>query len=143
MNVNTRGNTYQIPPLAPTAAARVMLLSALFPCRVSPIRGASSPIRGASSLRGGSTVMRDNISSLRDRIAHEPAKHPAFRLPEAPDTVDEYGLGIARYLHLKSGAEVLSVQAADDNKVFCITFGTPVADSTGVPHILEHSVLCG
>ena len=31
----------------------------------------------------------------------------------------------------------------DDNKVFCIGFRTPPSDSTGVPHILEHSVLCG
>jgi len=50
---------------------------------------------------------------------------------------------MARYFHVASGAEVLSVQADDPNKVFCITFGTPVTDSTGCPHILEHSVLCG
>ena len=32
---------------------------------------------------------------------------------------------------------------ADDNKVFGITFRTPPTDPTGIPHILEHSVLCG
>jgi len=37
----------------------------------------------------------------------------------------------------------LSVATDDDNKVFGITFRTPPEDSTGVPHILEHSVLCG
>ena len=31
----------------------------------------------------------------------------------------------------------------DDNKVFSISFRTPPEDSTGLPHILEHSVLCG
>ena len=31
----------------------------------------------------------------------------------------------------------------DENKVFNIAFRTPPADSTGVAHILEHSVLCG
>ena len=31
----------------------------------------------------------------------------------------------------------------DENKVFNIIFRTPPADSTGVAHILEHSVLCG
>ena len=31
----------------------------------------------------------------------------------------------------------------DENKVFCVGFRTPPGDSTGVPHILEHSVLCG
>ena len=45
--------------------------------------------------------------------------------------------------HKKSGARVLVLSNEDDNKVFCIGFRTPVSDSTGVPHILEHSVLCG
>lgn len=39
--------------------------------------------------------------------------------------------------------QVLSVIADDDNKVFGVTFRTPPRDSTGLPHILEHSVLCG
>ena len=41
------------------------------------------------------------------------------------------------------GAEVLSLVNDDENKVFGITFKTPPEDSTGVAHILEHSVLCG
>jgi len=47
------------------------------------------------------------------------------------------------YRHKKTGAELLSVHNDDDNKVFGITFRTPPTDSTGVPHVLEHSVLCG
>jgi presequence protease len=47
------------------------------------------------------------------------------------------------YRHKKTGAEVLSMVADDENKVFGITFRTPPFDSTGVAHILEHSVLCG
>lgn len=47
------------------------------------------------------------------------------------------------YRHKNTGAEVLSIKNDDDNKVFGITFRTPPNDSTGVPHILEHSVLCG
>ena len=47
------------------------------------------------------------------------------------------------YMHCRSGAKVISVEAEDRNKVFGIVFRTPVADSTGLPHILEHSVLCG
>ncbi|MBN2124977.1 MAG: insulinase family protein [Deltaproteobacteria bacterium] len=47
------------------------------------------------------------------------------------------------YRHLKTGAELLSLANEDENKVFGITFRTPPADSTGVAHILEHSVLCG
>ncbi|MCX5850493.1 MAG: insulinase family protein, partial [Deltaproteobacteria bacterium] len=47
------------------------------------------------------------------------------------------------YRHLKTGAGLLSVVSNDENKVFGITFRTPPGDSTGVAHILEHSVLCG
>ncbi|XP_020580862.1 presequence protease 2, chloroplastic/mitochondrial-like isoform X2 [Phalaenopsis equestris] len=47
------------------------------------------------------------------------------------------------YKHKKTGAEVISVSNDDENKVFGIVFRTPPKDSTGIPHILEHSVLCG
>jgi Zn-dependent M16 (insulinase) family peptidase len=47
------------------------------------------------------------------------------------------------FRHLKTGAELLSLVRDDENKVFGITFRTPPTDSTGVAHILEHSVLCG
>ncbi|MED5416661.1 MAG: insulinase family protein, partial [Candidatus Latescibacterota bacterium] len=43
-----------------------------------------------------------------------------------------------------TGARVVSIaNPQDENKVFGITFRTPPTDSTGLPHILEHSVLCG
>lgn len=45
--------------------------------------------------------------------------------------------------HKKSGARIFLLSNDDENKVFTIGFRTPPADSTGVPHILEHSVLCG
>ncbi len=47
------------------------------------------------------------------------------------------------FRHRKSGARVLILANDDENKVFSIGFRTPPPDSTGVPHILEHSVLCG
>lgn len=45
--------------------------------------------------------------------------------------------------HKKSGARVVYIENDDPNKVFSIAFRTPPSDSTGVPHIMEHSVLCG
>ena len=45
--------------------------------------------------------------------------------------------------HKKTGARVALVSNDDENKVFCIGFRTTPKDSTGVAHILEHSVLCG
>lgn len=47
------------------------------------------------------------------------------------------------FQHVKSGARLLYLQNDDENKVFSISFRTPPKDSTGVFHILEHSVLCG
>ena len=47
------------------------------------------------------------------------------------------------YRHARTGAELLSLINTDENKVFGISFATPPSDSTGVAHILEHSVLCG
>ncbi len=45
--------------------------------------------------------------------------------------------------HKKSGARLFVVSNDDENKVFTVGFRTPVEDNTGVPHIMEHSVLCG
>ncbi len=45
--------------------------------------------------------------------------------------------------HKKTKAKVFLLSNEDDNKVFCIGFRTPPDDNTGLPHILEHSVLCG
>jgi Zn-dependent M16 (insulinase) family peptidase len=45
--------------------------------------------------------------------------------------------------HEKSGAKLIKIENDDDNKVFSIGFRTPPEDSTGLTHILEHSVLCG
>lgn len=59
------------------------------------------------------------------------------------ETIEEYGAKVVLFRHKKTGAEIMSVIAPDENKVFGITFRTPPDDSTGIPHILEHSVLCG
>ena len=54
-------------------------------------------------------------------------------------------IGSVSYLvrHKKTGARLALLSNDDDNKVFYIGFRTPPKDSTGVAHILEHSVLCG
>lgn len=45
--------------------------------------------------------------------------------------------------HKKSGARIAILSNNDDNKVFYIGFKTPPEDETGVPHIIEHTTLCG
>ncbi|WP_374626011.1 insulinase family protein [Devosia sp.] len=70
------------------------------------------------------------------------SEHPAFELVREQQ-IGEISSLARLYRHRKTGAEVLSLVNDDENKVFGITFKTPPEDSTGVAHILEHSVLCG
>jgi Zn-dependent M16 (insulinase) family peptidase len=69
-------------------------------------------------------------------------KYHGFRLTEERD-VQETNSTVRLFLHDKSGARLFYMENEDDNKVFSISFRTPPKDSTGLPHILEHSVLCG
>jgi len=57
--------------------------------------------------------------------------------------IPEINSKVKLFRHMKTGAELLSVENDDENKVFGITLRTPPPDSTGLPHIMEHSVLCG
>lgn len=65
-----------------------------------------------------------------------------FRYVEVQQ-VEEINSTAHLFVHDKSGARLLFLENDDDNRVFAITFRTPPEDSTGLPHILEHSVLCG
>jgi presequence protease len=58
------------------------------------------------------------------------------------ENVAEYNTEARLYRH-RSGARLLSMVNDDENKVFGANFCTPPADSTGIAHIMEHSVLCG
>ncbi|KHK01438.1 insulinase family protein [Desulfovibrio sp. TomC] len=59
------------------------------------------------------------------------------------ESLDEYAARAMVLRHDRTGAELLSLVLDDANKVFGAAFRTPPDCSTGVPHILEHSVLCG
>ena len=67
---------------------------------------------------------------------------PAYELVMQQDIPDIQSEG---YLlrHKKSGARVMVLENQDENKVFNIAFRTTPTDSTGVAHIIEHTVLCG
>lgn len=66
----------------------------------------------------------------------------AYELIQQEEIQDVHAKG---YLlkHKKSGARVMLLANDDENKVFNIAFRTPPANSTGVAHIIEHTVLCG
>lgn len=109
-------------------------------------RSAASQLINSTAGRFASTntcsIARSSTVAPADLEKNLGVEHPSFEII-ATDVVNEFGAYCTLYRHKKSGAELLSVSTDDDNKCFGITFRTPPSDSTGVPHILEHSVLCG
>ena len=69
-------------------------------------------------------------------------KLSAYNVVEISD-IDELSAKAAILEHKKTKARIFALLTDDNNKVFTIGFRTPSKDSTGVAHILEHSVLCG
>ena len=65
-----------------------------------------------------------------------------FKLIKEEQIKEVQGVGTL-WEHEKSGAKLFHIQCDDDNKVFSVSFRTPPKDDAGLPHILEHSVLCG
>ena len=68
--------------------------------------------------------------------------HHSFELVKEQN-IPEINTHARLYLHVPTGAEMLSLENGDENKVFGVTFRTPPEDSTGLPHIMEHAVLRG
>ncbi|KAJ3410731.1 Presequence protease, mitochondrial [Chytridiales sp. JEL 0842] len=62
---------------------------------------------------------------------------------EQVKTISDFDLTAVRLKHQKTGADHLHIFKEDTNNVFAVGFQTAPKDSTGVPHILEHTVLCG
>lgn len=57
--------------------------------------------------------------------------------------IEEIQSNVTVYQHDKTNARICTIENNDSNKVFSIAFRTPPINSTGLTHILEHSVLCG
>lgn len=67
---------------------------------------------------------------------------PAYELVREEQLTDLNSIGLV-YQHKKTKARIAVISNDDNNKVFSIGFRTPPEDSTGVAHIVEHTVLCG
>lgn len=73
----------------------------------------------------------------------EEVKIPESYCLEKSEYIKELSSFALLLRHKVSGARVLVLSNEDDNKVFSVGFRTPPQNSTGVPHIIEHTVLCG
>ena len=90
-------------------------------------------------------------SSLASGVAHK--KHNTERIAIGQTVfgfelvkqkrIPELDVNALLFMHKQTGAQLLKLEADDDNKTFSIAFKTPVSDDTGLPHILEHAVLNG
>ncbi|KAL8060555.1 hypothetical protein ABFX02_02G032500 [Erythranthe guttata] len=110
-----------------------------------------------SSVSGPSVQLRRHFNPISVRAIATSSAQPFSEVLGADDDVadklgfekvseefiDECKSRAVLYKHKKTGAEIMSVSNDDENKVFGIVLRTPPKDSTGIPHILEHSVLCG
>ncbi len=70
------------------------------------------------------------------------AESAAFRLISR-ESIKEINGALNVYEHVKSGATLVHIEDGDPQKLFMIGFRTAPTDDTGLPHIMEHSVLCG
>ena len=71
-----------------------------------------------------------------------PSTHPAFELTRRVP-IESLGLEVQEYVHKATGARHLHMATNSDENVFMVALKTVPEDSTGVAHILEHTVLCG
>ncbi|MBX4264208.1 insulinase family protein [Clostridium estertheticum] len=101
----------------------------------------------------GEQIVQDTQGSQL-KISNTKPKISKKREIEVGDNISGFTLESKKWLsdiqstsmifkHNKSGAKLIYLQNDDENKVFSISFRTPVNDNTGVNHIIEHSVLCG
>ena len=70
------------------------------------------------------------------------SEYQGFKV-ESVQEVDDLALTAVRLTHIRTQADYLHIARQDTNNVFCVGFRTTPWDSTGVSHILEHTVLCG
>lgn len=102
---------------------------------LAPWQRCRHPTQSTSRCGLASLASLDQSPQLRE------SKH-TFRL-KRKKRVPELQLTAYEFEHKKTGAEYLHVARDDKNNVFSIGFKTNPPDHTGVPHILEHTTLCG
>ncbi|MBY4797241.1 insulinase family protein [Collinsella sp. AGMB00827] len=85
---------------------------------------------------------RERAAKILQKNMHNNEPIAGFMI-ERSEEVPEFDADAYVLRHKASGARLLYLACDDENKAFAIAFKTPPSDSTGVFHILEHSVLCG
>ncbi|XP_050211088.1 presequence protease 1, chloroplastic/mitochondrial-like [Mercurialis annua] len=119
---------WRLLPLAATSSSSSSFHFSKHFSSISPAAIATNPAYASPDVSGG--------------VPNEVAEKLGFE-KVSEEFITECKSKAVLFRHKKTGAQVMSVSNDDENKVFGIVFRTPPKDSTGIPHILEHSVLCG
>ena len=116
--------------------------------RNSFLRGAASQHVTCRTFKSSISATSNTLHSRKEIVQDELAKFKkgeilhGFIVDEISN-IDELFLTAVRLTHLSTGAQYLHLARDDTNNVFSIGFRTTPMDSTGLPHILEHTTLCG
>ncbi|KAL1985225.1 hypothetical protein VTN96DRAFT_8141 [Rasamsonia emersonii] len=112
-------------------------LSLLQPAAKAPLRTPGSRLSGLALPRRAASTVTDlkNFPAVGEKLH-------GFTVRDKKH-VPELHLSAVLLKHDKTDAEYLHVAREDKNNVFSIGFKTNPPDATGVPHILEHTTLCG
>lgn len=102
-------------------------------------RNLGGSVRAAYSVLTSANEAKVNVGIENLSVG---AEYEGFRVQSIQE-VEDLALTAVRLSHIKTGADYLHVSREDANNVFCVGFRTTPKDSTGVSHILEHTVLCG
>ncbi|KAI8824441.1 peptidase M16C associated-domain-containing protein [Fimicolochytrium jonesii] len=106
--------------------------------------GQLSLLRVAGAIRAARPALgRVGLATLANGFDYKPGQTLHGFIVQRVQRVPEFDLSAIQLKHDKTGADYLHVAKQDTNNVFNVAFHTPVTDSTGVPHILEHVTLCG
>ncbi|XP_023305859.2 presequence protease, mitochondrial [Lucilia cuprina] len=92
--------------------------------------------------KGKINLETPTVITQLDRKFKEGEKYEGFECVRT-EHVPEFGIMSYTFRHLVTGTELWYLDRNDANNVFSVNFRTTPFDSTGLPHILEHSVLCG
>ncbi|OEH78860.1 mitochondrial presequence protease related protein [Cyclospora cayetanensis] len=122
--------------VAPSAGAFASVCSKLLSSRSGDAMSRSAP--------ADSSCKSADVNTCQSGGVHSPVEHPAFDLLQS-QYVAEYDLHVVDYKHRQSSARVISLTApkTETEKAFMVAFRTPIENSAGAPHIVEHSVLMG
>ncbi|KAL7746511.1 Mitochondrial presequence protease [Sorochytrium milnesiophthora] len=90
-----------------------------------------------------STAARLRCASARRLSTLTPGSTLSGFKVQSTTPIPELEINAVQLKHVKTGSEYLHLHRDDSNNVFAVGFRTAVDDSTGVPHILEHTTLCG